>query len=63
MLLNILNYIIIYLYNTYDLIIKYLDWNIFRIFNCLNNTVFTDDFKTYKSLNEYLFQLYKDIIN
>ena len=55
MLLIILNYVIIYLYDIYSLIIKFLDQNDFRIFNCLSNTVFVDDSETHKSSDEYLF--------
>ena len=55
MLLTILNHVIIYLYGTYSLAIKFSGRNDFRIFNCSSNAAFADDLKTHKSSDRYLF--------
>ena len=55
MLLIALNCIIVYLYGTYGLAIKFSGRNDFRIFNCLSDAVFADESETHKSSDEYLF--------
>ena len=63
MLLNVLNYVIVYLYDICGLVIEYSGWNVFRIFNCSSNAVFADDSEICKSSDGYLFQLYGGVIN
>ncbi len=55
--------IIFYLYEIRNLVIEYFDKRSTNILLCVNDTTFANDEITRKSLNEYLFQLYDDLIN
>ncbi len=55
--------IISYLYKIRNLVIEYFDKQSTNILLCVSDATFADDEATRKSFDEYLFQLYDNLIN
>ncbi len=61
--LSTIDQIISYLYEIRNLVIEYFDKRSTNILLCVNDTTFAGDEITRKNFDEYLFQLYDDLIN